>query len=302
MNKRRKYIGLKWRAFLSSPYLWVGVIIILLGAILFALLPCMQFDGNYTGLILSFVGIMSTFVVISNYAQVKDVESSTMERIRELENKNTTLIARLETLNKEYSSVIEESYKTQKSIYEQQIRSYYPRFKDYLYIISVVQKAGIWQNKSIERKYCMGGNNLTCEERKADNNQYPFLNLLLRIREMSMLYSRLVTEETVELISYEEIEALTDSANALWWAHDREWEYYKDQINEDAFIENIEAYTRQRILRIVKELAPDYKLDIVDYATIAMVSGIVETDILQPLKLLTAQFQSIEHKQKQAQR
>ena len=296
MSNKRKYIKLKWRNLFLSPYLWIGIIIIMLGAIIFALLPCMHFNDNYVGLVLSFVGIMSTFVVISNYAQVKDIESNTKEQIMELKNKYAAIIARMETLNKEYSSVLEESYKTQKSIYEQQIRSYYPLLKEYLYIISIVHNASIWQHKDIERRYRMGGDNLTYEERKSDCKQYPFLNLLVRIRNMSLLYSRLITEETVELISYEEIEELTFSANTLWWAHDREWSYYKNQINENAFSENIDIYTRKRILRIVQKFAPDYKLDIVDYATIAMVSGIVETEILQPLKLLMARYSSIECK------
>ncbi len=269
----------------------------MLGAILFALLPCMHFDDNYVGLVLSFVGIMSTFVVISNYAQVKDIENSAREHISEMENKHADMLSEIEVLNNENSRVLEEFYKIQKSIYEQQIRAYYPRLKDYLYIISIVQHASIWENNEIERKYCMGVDNPTCEERKADFQKYPFLNLLFSIRKMSLLYSRLITEEeTVELISYEEIEDLTISANTLWWSYDRNWNYYKTQINEEALLKNTDEYQRKKILRLAKELAPDYNLDRVNYATIALVSGVVETDVLQPLKLLMAQYSSIERK------
>jgi positive regulator of sigma E activity len=55
-----------------SKYFLEGIIIILLGVIVFH--HFYEIEGNDVTLILSFVGILATFIVVSNYAQVKEIK------------------------------------------------------------------------------------------------------------------------------------------------------------------------------------------------------------------------------------
>jgi hypothetical protein len=52
-------------------FLW-GIVILILGTILFFMVPKIQ--ENYVGGILAFVGILATFIVVSNYMQVKSIQ------------------------------------------------------------------------------------------------------------------------------------------------------------------------------------------------------------------------------------
>jgi hypothetical protein len=74
---------------LKNYYFIAGVIIILIGAILFCLIPRVDMHENYASILLSFVGILATFIVIGNYAQVKDIESKFDRKMVELNNKIT---------------------------------------------------------------------------------------------------------------------------------------------------------------------------------------------------------------------
>jgi hypothetical protein len=62
---------IKCNQFFQKPFLWI-ILFILLGTILFFLIPIIQ--ENYVGGILAFVGILATFIVVSNYMQVQDIK------------------------------------------------------------------------------------------------------------------------------------------------------------------------------------------------------------------------------------
>jgi flagellar motor component MotA len=66
--------------FFKSNWFLIGIVIILAGVIVFN-----QFykitEANNVTYILSFVGILSTFIVVSNFAQVKDVQSKFEELV-----------------------------------------------------------------------------------------------------------------------------------------------------------------------------------------------------------------------------
>jgi hypothetical protein len=79
-SKKEKEKRCKVLDFFHSDWFLRGIIIIILGAILFFLIPVIQ--ENYVGGILTFVGILATFIVVSNYAQVQEVKK---ESKRELE-------------------------------------------------------------------------------------------------------------------------------------------------------------------------------------------------------------------------
>jgi hypothetical protein len=70
--------------FCNNWFLW-GLVIIILDAILFFMIPIIQ--DNYVGGILAFVGILATFIVVSNYAQVKEIENKFYKRENELDQK-----------------------------------------------------------------------------------------------------------------------------------------------------------------------------------------------------------------------
>jgi hypothetical protein len=67
--------------FLKSGWFCVGIIIILLGFDFACHIPCLSVTSNYVGAILAFVGILATFVVVGNYAQVKDLEHRYLREI-----------------------------------------------------------------------------------------------------------------------------------------------------------------------------------------------------------------------------
>ncbi|MDR1561213.1 MAG: hypothetical protein LBS23_02550, partial [Holosporaceae bacterium] len=55
-------------------FLW-GIVIILLGGIFFSQIKYFQIEDNYVGLVLGFIGVLATFIVVSNYVQVKSVQN-----------------------------------------------------------------------------------------------------------------------------------------------------------------------------------------------------------------------------------
>ena len=69
----------------------LGIITILLGSILFCLMPKMDITNNYIGVILGFVGVLATFIVVGNYAQVQQIRSEMLDKIRLLDEKTDNL-------------------------------------------------------------------------------------------------------------------------------------------------------------------------------------------------------------------
>ena len=293
---------------LKNNFFWIGIIIILLGAILFCQIPYMHIQNNFVGVILAFIGILTTFIVISNYAQVKDIESNvnnkiddivsdTEEKIANLEHeirtKSETSIKSIELLREEYRDALEKTIDMQKGIYEAQVRSYYPKLIEYLEIISSVDKANIWKDKKLINALYLKRNNM----KKEDINEYVrkdfYLNIFFRIGEMGRIYSDMIILDNPPLLSYFTISEIKTSANAIWWSKDREWEYYKNVIDESAFETNIDEYTSNRFLRVIKEMCPDSNINKLSYEAIAILSGHVETVILNPLQTLMATYESI---------
>lgn len=60
------------------------MIIIILGIVLFSCIPAINTGDKYAGAILGLVGVLTTFIVVSNYAQVKDIESKCMQETNKL--------------------------------------------------------------------------------------------------------------------------------------------------------------------------------------------------------------------------
>lgn len=96
---------------------WVTILLICIAfAVLFWLGAIIV--ANYFGfvitdqnVILTFVGILATFIIISNYEQVQTIEKQTNEQIKKLENKLNGTIKILEEHNKNFSGYLYEIFK-----------------------------------------------------------------------------------------------------------------------------------------------------------------------------------------------
>lgn len=66
-------------------FLW-GIVIILLGGILFSQIEYFRIMDNHVGLVLGFVGVLATFIVVSNYAQIKHVQDE-LNKVQDKTNK-----------------------------------------------------------------------------------------------------------------------------------------------------------------------------------------------------------------------
>ena len=75
-----------------SKYFIHGIIIIILGFVFAGLFNILDIDKNETGIILTFVGVLATFVVVSNFAQVKSIENSFDKKISEIKEKTSNNI------------------------------------------------------------------------------------------------------------------------------------------------------------------------------------------------------------------
>ena len=93
MNDKEKKEEIKSRSMKKSNYgtiLLLCAIVVILLAILCAHLKQIDWESDHITLILSFVGILATFVVVSNYVQVNEVErkfSNTEQKINSEINK-----------------------------------------------------------------------------------------------------------------------------------------------------------------------------------------------------------------------
>lgn len=83
----------------NNYFAWGVVIILILGIILFNSIPVIS-NPNDISLVLSFVGILATFIVVGNYLQVKDVEKKFDESIKIVEKKLDESIKKSEDITK----------------------------------------------------------------------------------------------------------------------------------------------------------------------------------------------------------
>lgn len=74
------------------------MIIIVLGIILFSTIPAINIEDKYAGAILGVVGVLATFIVVGNYAQVKDIENKFIQETNRLKDDYKTKIDELTQL------------------------------------------------------------------------------------------------------------------------------------------------------------------------------------------------------------
>jgi hypothetical protein len=111
--------------FWDNWFVW-GIGIILLGAGLFFMIPVIQ--DNYIGGILGFVGILATFIVVSQYIQVKEVKDefhrigNKMHEIESLEKECIKEKNRVDTL---YKAINDRERRKKEYLYSEFKRMYY---------------------------------------------------------------------------------------------------------------------------------------------------------------------------------
>lgn len=90
------------RSMYSHWFLW-GIVIIILGIILVTQTPTLDYNQNYIAVILGFIGVLATFIVVSNYAQLKNTEN-TIEKIKtEIDEKISIVNNRLDKMDEKFN-------------------------------------------------------------------------------------------------------------------------------------------------------------------------------------------------------
>jgi len=76
----------KLKSILFNNWFVVGIIIILIGFDIFIHIPIIDIKCNYFSAMIGFVGVLATFIVVSNYAQVKEIERKTNTQLSIIKN------------------------------------------------------------------------------------------------------------------------------------------------------------------------------------------------------------------------
>ena len=90
---------------LKNNWFIVGIIIVLIGFDIFIHIPIIDIKSSYFGAIIGFVGILATFIVVSNYAQVNNIEKKFDERIKKYDTKISELDSKISEQNSEISNI-----------------------------------------------------------------------------------------------------------------------------------------------------------------------------------------------------
>jgi hypothetical protein len=164
-NKRKNFFHDNW-------FLW-GIIIIILGAILFSLVPVIQ--ENYVGGILAFVGILATFIVVSNYMQVKEIEKKFDDAQTKLEQQFSKTIEQLKSDAVNTECNISCSIQYHRALFA---KTNTEQFDAYIYAIASWSKATAINVNLIDFILSKMGKILNMNEKKEDEfiSQFTSLN------------------------------------------------------------------------------------------------------------------------------
>ena len=116
---------------------WIlGISIILLGASLFLNISNTIITND--SIVLTFVGILATFIVVGNYAQVTEIRNSTNSQIKDLETYTQSEIQKLEKLQAEIS-------KATKKLEENEKRTNYVAGEAYRLYGNITREKGMFR-------------------------------------------------------------------------------------------------------------------------------------------------------------
>lgn len=88
---------------------WVGV---------FISARCFDFEISDQNIILTFVGILATFIVISNYEQVQSIEKKTQKQVDDLKGEMESNISKIKNANKKINRYLYEMIKSSGVTYD----------------------------------------------------------------------------------------------------------------------------------------------------------------------------------------
>jgi uncharacterized membrane protein (DUF485 family) len=100
-----------WIKQTNGNWFIVGIIILLIGFDIFIHIPIVDIQSSYFGAIMGFVGILATFIVVGNYAQVKDIKDEFKTKVDEFKTKMKESEIKIEEIEKESNKVINEKIK-----------------------------------------------------------------------------------------------------------------------------------------------------------------------------------------------
>ncbi len=86
---------MKWK---DCWFLYLIIAILILGIFLFRFIPQIT-DTNDVSLVLAFVGILATFIVVGNYAQVKDIEKKFDDKVKDIDKKTSGQDNKIENIS-----------------------------------------------------------------------------------------------------------------------------------------------------------------------------------------------------------
>lgn len=176
------------------------------------------------------------------------------------------------------------------------IRSYYPKFNAYRSFMHELSDGAFWKQQDVVSRFneLFGKrDNGNAQEIEDMVKKYGFLLLQRHFQIIRKLYHKYANHPSTEIVSREYVEAHRVAANAIWYYYDRCRESVCSEINNDKF-ESIEGYSQKEIKRCISILCADRLSDKLNFGLIAEISGIVETDVINPILELTERYESIE--------
>jgi flagellar basal body-associated protein FliL len=286
-------------------YVKILCVVILCAIVFWALAVCAyQWFGfnviEAQDIVLTLVGILATFVVISNYAQVQTIKQDFEKNISDIERNCKKLIEENEQKLANEINEIEKRLKD-KLVLSNKIDSYMPKFNAYRALIDAVfMSVDLWKAKDVIKQYNFFKSSNKKEELKqlANTEGNDFLSLYKAYQFISKEYQRDIMSESVHRMpSLNEIEQYKINANWIWYANDRMRNILVKQINSNAF-NDVSEYEKERLQDSLSNLnnkcSTNYLIENLSIDLIAQISGDVECDILAPLIDLIIQYNSKE--------
>jgi hypothetical protein len=227
-------------------------------------------------IVLIFVGIVATFVVVGNYAQVKDIENKF--------NKETEGIKDYVQRELKIGLSSMESNIKNESIASARIDALMPKFNAYRELISHVSCLDLWNNesKNVIKEYdrCKRGNNREGARTIKSNNN--FLSLYDQLEFIEKEYSSAAVSETLHEAPNENIiKKYREASNGIWHAINHRTDTAQC-INSNVF-ESLDCCHKNMLLEYIKNVDPKYLEEELSISLIAKISGEMEVEVIIPM-------------------
>jgi len=259
------------------------------------------------GIVLVFVGILATFVVVSNYAQVLTIKQDFESKITEIEQNSEK---KIKASNQEYNDRIQkledslnkklietEKRLKDKLVLSNRIDALMPKFNAYRQLINVIFTiVDLWKNKEEIKRYNFyksEKNNVEVDKiSQTEGNN--FLSLYRAYKFISDGYERDAMSESLHRIpKISEIDQYKTSANWIWFTNDRMGNVIDSQLNLSSFT-NLDGFAKERIQESLANFddkySTKYSMEELSFDLIANISGNVEIEVLDALVDLITQY------------